>query len=127
MNRRSLPKLLPALGLLLFLLAILGLSGLPALAAEEARTGQAMAHGIHIMIMIAATIAFLGVGMCVLLVVQLVFPNLSRAGVEGLRERFMRSFLFGIVVVVVCTLLLALAGAIAQQLAGLLFIVFASL
>lgn len=92
----------------------------PAASPEPGKTarqeGASLSAVLHILV-------FLAIGVCVLIVVQLVFPGLTSCGVQILQRGLFRSFLLGLATMVGILVLALLVGLLSKPLGVLLFVV----
>ncbi len=115
----------PFVRMLTVLLVATALAATPAWAGEPT-PAAALRKGIEAGIFALVILFAYGIGLCLLLLVQLVFPAITRAGADGLRASLFRSFGLGLLVVALGVGAVALAGALSEALAGLVFVFLAS-
>jgi len=85
--------------------------------------GEVVRRGLHLFQQALALAAGAAIGLCLLLLVRLVFPGLTAAGVRSLQQSLWRSLGMGVFMVVVLTCAVFVVHLVSQPLAGLLAVV----
>lgn len=108
------------------LAAVVLLSAVPCLATDDTPQSQSapaskparevITKAVTFMSVIMLLLLAVAVGLCLLIVVQLLFPGLTSCGADAMRKGLFRSFLLGLAVFVVLVLLVAGASAVAKPL-----------
>jgi hypothetical protein len=92
-------------------------------AAASPQPGKAVQQGIASISFVVLALVLVAIGVCVLIVVQLVFPGLTSCGVQALERGVFRSFLLGLATLVAIVLLALLVSLLSKPLGGLLLVV----